>query len=103
MTLAERAQLEKPPADGGFRLDGRVAVGRIVYDQTVPQRAFPMSDGPAVGGVGYPGRLPAAFGVGREVVVEGTYIPARRTRHAAKLVTTCPSKYEAEGLGKDKT
>ena len=103
MTVAELAQLEKPPADGGVRLDGRVAVGSIVYDQKVPQLAFQMTDGKEVVGVVYPGLMPDAFGEGREVVVEGTYNHSRRTLHASKLVTKCPSKYEAEGLGKDKT
>lgn len=103
LTVAELAQLEKPPAQGGFRLDGQVAVGSIVYDQKVPQLAFQMTDGKEVVGVVYNGLMPDAFGEGREVVVEGTYNQTARTLNASKLVTKCPSKYEAEGLGKDKT
>jgi len=53
-------------------------------------------------GVVYQGLMPDAFGEGREVVVEGTFDTKARTLHATKLVTKCPSKYEAEGLGKDK-
>lgn len=103
MTVAELAQLREPPAEGGFRLDGRVATGSIVYNQKVPQLFFQMTDGKEVVGVVYDGLMPDAFGDGREVVVEGTYDHSRRALHATKLVTKCPSKYEAEGLGKDKT
>jgi cytochrome c-type biogenesis protein CcmE len=105
MTVTELARIQRPPASGGFRLDGAVAVGSIVYNQKTPQLAFQMQDknGSDVIGVVYDGLMPDAFGEGREVVVEGTYDHARRTLHASKLVTKCPSKYEAEGLGKDKT
>jgi len=47
--------------------------------------------------------MPDAFGDGREVVVEGTYHQDRRVLEASKLVTKCPSKYEAEGLGEDRS
>jgi len=103
MTVTELAQLHRPPAEGGFRLDGRVAVGSIIYKQEVPQLAFQMTDGKEVIGVVYQGLMPDAFGEGREVVVEGIYDHPARTLHASKLVTKCPSKYNAEGLGKDKT
>jgi cytochrome c-type biogenesis protein CcmE len=103
MTVTELAQLERPPARGGFRLDGKVAVGTVVYNQKVPQLAFQMTDGKERIGVVYDGLMPDAFGEGREVVVEGVYMQEARQLHATKLVTKCPSKYEAEGLGKDKT
>jgi len=103
MTVAELAQLQKPPADGGFRLDGKVVKGSILYNQKAPQLSFQVTDGKDVIGIVYDGLMPDAFGEGREVVVEGSYDHYRRTLHASKLVTKCPSKYEAEGLGKDKT
>jgi cytochrome c-type biogenesis protein CcmE len=103
MTVTELAKLERPPAQGGFRLDGQVVVGTIVYKQKVPQLAFQMTDGKERIGVVYDGLMPDAFGEGREVVVEGVYSPEGRQLHASKLVTKCPSKYEAEGLGKDRT
>lgn len=103
MTVAELANLSKPPAEGGFRLDGMVATGTIDYDQKVPVLNFQMTDGKEVIGVTYDGLMPDAFGEGREVVVEGTYDHPRRTLHASKLVTKCPSKYESERLGRDKT
>lgn len=103
MTVTELAQLHRPPTEGGFRLDGRVVVGSIIYKQEVPQLAFQMTDGKEVIGVVYQGLMPDAFGEGREVVVEGIYDHPARTLHVSKLVTKCPSKYNAEGLGKDKT
>lgn len=102
MTVSELAQAEKPPEQGGFRLDGRVAIGSVQYDQKIPHLLFQMTDGHEVIGVVYNGLMPDAFGQGREVVVEGTFDHRSRTLNATKLVTKCPSKYEAEGLGKDK-
>lgn len=103
MTVTELARMNRAPKEGGFRLDGRVAPGTIRYDQKVPQLLFQMTDGKAVVGVVYDGLMPDAFAEGRDVVVEGTFDQPARTLHASKLVTKCPSKYEAEGLGKDKT
>ncbi|MGE5175398.1 MAG: cytochrome c maturation protein CcmE [Hyphomicrobiales bacterium] len=103
MTVTELAQMSRAPKEGGFRLDGRVATGTIRYDQKTPQLLFQMTDGKAVIGVVYDGLMPDAFAEGREVVVEGTFDQHAHTLHASKLVTKCPSKYEAEGLGKDKT
>lgn len=103
MTVTELAQMSRPPRDGGFRLDGKVAAGTIRYDQKEPQLEFQMTDGKAAITVVYAGLKPDAFADGREVVVEGTFDQTAHTLRASKLVTKCPSKYEAEGLGKDKT
>ena len=102
MTVTELARSEQTPEEGGFRLDGRVALGTVRYDQKTPHLLFQMTDGKEVIGVVYHGLMPDAFGEGREVVVEGTFDRRARTLTASKLVTKCPSKYEAEGLGKDK-
>ena len=103
MTVTELARAARPPEEGGFRLDGRVAIGTVQYDQKLPHLMFQMTDGKEMIGVVYHGLMPDAFGEGREVVVEGTFDHTARTLTASKLVTKCPSKYEAEGLGKDKT
>ena len=103
MTVTELARAVRPPEEGGFRLDGKVATGTVQYDQKVPHLMFQMTDGKEMIGVVYQGLMPDAFGEGREVVVEGTFDHKARTLNASKLVTKCPSKYEAEGLGKDKT
>lgn len=103
MSVTELAGLERPPKADGFRLDGKVAVGSVVYDQRAPRLQFQMTDGKENIAVIYDGLMPDAFADGREVVVEGTYRHAERALHASKLVTKCPSKYEAKGLGEDKS
>jgi cytochrome c-type biogenesis protein CcmE len=103
MTVTELARLDRAPKSEGFRLDGTVAPGTIVYDQKVPKLEFKMTDGKEKIAVVYDGLKPDAFADGREVVVEGAYHHEDRALHASKLVTKCPSKYEAKGLGKDKS
>ncbi len=103
MTVTELAGLDRAPKSEGFRLDGVVAAGSVVYDQRVPKLQFKMTDGKENIAVIYEGLMPDAFADGREVVVEGSYKHADRALHATKLVTKCPSKYETQGLGKDKS
>ena len=103
MTVTELARLDRAPKSEGFRLDGTVAPGSVVYDQKTPQLRFKMTDGKENIAVVYDGLKPDAFADGREVVVEGAYRHEDRALHASKLVTKCPSKYEAKGLGKDKS
>jgi cytochrome c-type biogenesis protein CcmE len=103
MTVTELATASEAPKAGGFRLDGKVAAGSVVYDQKVPRLLFRMTDGNQAIGVQFDGLMPDAFAAGRDVVVEGTFRPGDRTLVASKLVTKCPSKYEAENLGKDRS
>jgi cytochrome c-type biogenesis protein CcmE len=103
MTVTELARMEQAPKPGGFRLDGIVAAGSIQYDQKEPRLRFRMTDGKEAVNVVYDGLMPDAFADGRDVVVEGTFRHTDRTLHATKLVTKCPSKYESEGLGEDKS
>ncbi|MEK7317225.1 MAG: cytochrome c maturation protein CcmE [Candidatus Eisenbacteria bacterium] len=103
MTVTELAQMERAPKAGGFRLDGIVAAGTIQYDQKTPRLRFRMTDGKEAVNIVYEGLMPDAFADGRDVVVEGTFEHADRTLHATKLVTKCPSKYESEALGEDKS
>ena len=103
MTVTELARLDRAPKAEGFRLDGTVAPGSVVYDQRRPRLQFKMTDGKENIAVVYDGLKPDAFADGREVVVEGAYRHSDRALHASKLVTKCPSKYEARGLGKDRS
>ncbi len=103
MTVTELAQMERAPKPGGFRLDGIVAAGTIQYDQKTPRLRFRMTDGKEAVNIVYEGLMPDAFADGRDVVVEGTFEHADRTLHATKLVTKCPSKYESDALGEDKS
>lgn len=103
LTVTELAQMSRAPQSEGFRLDGHVVPGSIQYDQREPQLAFHMTDGKEQVAVVFAGLMPDAFADGREVVVEGTYHRDRRVLEASKLVTKCPSKYEAQGLGEDRS
>lgn len=103
MTVTELATVEEAPKAGGFRLDGHVAAGTIAYDQKRPRLTFQMTDGKEAIHVVYDGLMPDAFAEGRDVVVEGTFRHSDRTLHASKLVTKCPSKYESEALGEDRS
>jgi len=103
LTVTELAQLARAPRAEGFRLDGTVVPGSIQYDQREQRLAFHMTDGKEEVSVLYLGLKPDAFADGREVVVEGTYRQDSRVLEASKLVTKCPSKYEAQGLGKDRS
>src|SRR3954467_10968803 len=103
MTVTELSRLDRAPKSEGFRLDGTVAPGTVVYDQRTPKLEFKMTDGKERIAVVYDGLMPDAFADGREVVVEGAYHHEDRALHASKLVTKCPSKYEAKGLGKDRS
>jgi cytochrome c-type biogenesis protein CcmE len=103
MTVTELAQLERAPKAGGFRLDGIVAAGTIVYDQKEPRLSFRMTDGKEAVNIVYRGLMPDAFAEGRDVVVEGSFRHADRTLEATKLVTKCPSKYESDELGEDRS
>jgi cytochrome c-type biogenesis protein CcmE len=102
MSVTELARLENPPQAEGFRLDGKVTPGSVLYNQRAPRLQFMMTDGKENITVVYEGLMPDAFADGREVVVEGSYRHAERALYASKLVTKCPSKYEAKGLGKDR-
>jgi cytochrome c-type biogenesis protein CcmE len=103
LTVTELAQLARAPKAEGFRLDGKVVPGSIQYDQREQRLAFHMTDGKEEVSVLYLGLMPDAFADGREVVVEGRYRQDSRVLEASKLVTKCPSKYEAQSLGKDRS
>ena len=103
LTVTELARLERAPRAEGFRLDGKVVAGSIDYDRREQRLAFAMTDGKEKISVVYAGLMPDAFGDGREVVVEGNYHQDRQVLMASKLVTKCPSKYEAKGLGEDRS
>jgi cytochrome c-type biogenesis protein CcmE len=85
-------------AGRGVQVDGFVAEGTERFDPNVPELRFQVRDvnGTAFVDVVYrAGLKPDTFQEGQGVVVDGRYDPATRTIHASKLMTKCPSKYEA--------
>lgn len=85
------------PIQGGIQLDGVVVPGSTVK-LTDLKFAFQMTDpeGRAKIDVVYTGIKPDTFKEGEGVVVEGTYDHQTRKVLATKLMTKCPSKYEAK-------
>jgi cytochrome c-type biogenesis protein CcmE len=82
------------------RVAGRVRPGTVRYDPKSLRLAFEMGEpgrpqdaGPAVA-VDYTGIKPDMFAEGRDVIVEGRYVDG--TLRAEKVLTSCPSKYEAK-------
>ena len=79
-----------------LRVKGWVRAGSINWDGATSSLAFDLArqDGSQPVPVTYKGILPDMFAEGREVVVEGRYeVPGVR---AKQIMTSCPSKYEAQ-------
>ncbi|MFM7140653.1 MAG: cytochrome c maturation protein CcmE [Alphaproteobacteria bacterium] len=106
----------KAHADAALRLAGRVSQGSVQWDPKTLDLAFVLMPIPKGQGgthetrrageslpaataaarlpVSYNGILPDMFADGRDVIVEGRVVDG--VFHAKSLLTTCPSKYEAE-------
>ncbi len=80
-----------------LRIAGRVAEDSMVWDSKTNDLHFTLDDieGEGTIGVHYTGILPDMFAEGRDVVVEGPYA-AGDPFEATTVLTSCPSKYEAE-------
>ena len=79
-----------------LRVKGWVRAGSVQWNAATNALAFELArkDGSEPVPVAYRGILPDMFAEGREVVVEGRYeVPGLR---AKQIMTSCPSKYEAE-------
>ena len=120
LTMDEFAQRRASLGGEPLRLAGRVTSGSVRWDpktldldfvvQPIPPKidATRADGSPAPGAmravssaapgetlaVHYNGVLPDMFGDGRDVIVEGKL--EQGVFHAKSLLTTCPSKYEAE-------
>lgn len=90
--LAQRDQ----HAGEDLRVKGWVRAGSVQWDATTNRLAFELArkDGSEPVAVAYKGILPDMFAEGREVVVEGRY--EAPGLHAKQIMTSCPSKYEAQ-------
>src|SRR5262245_45546554 len=102
LTLEEFLPQKEALANEGLRLAGRVQSGSRQWDPKDLQLRFVLGpfkekDPSAIQGIAvhYQGILPDMFAEGRDVIVEGRY--ATGNAFVAKtLMTSCPSKYEAE-------
>ena len=116
MTVDEWAVDPAAHADASLRLAGRVSQGTVQWNPKTLDLAFVLQPIPKGEGgsheerrageslpaqaaqarlpVAYNGILPDMFADGRDVIVEGLVVDG--VFHAKSLLTTCPSKYEAE-------
>ena len=80
-----------------LRVKGWVRAGSMDWDPRTNDLRFDLArqDGSGAIAVSYSGILPDMFADGREVVVEGYY--GGESLEARQIMTSCPSKYEAEG------
>jgi cytochrome c-type biogenesis protein CcmE len=100
LTIDEFLPRKDTLGDSPLRVAGRVRAGSIDWDAKTLALRFAIgafdeggSVGPAVP-VAYTGIKPDMFADGRDVIIEGRY--REGTIHADKVLTSCPSKYEAK-------
>lgn len=86
-------------ADEVLRVKGWVRTGTMQWDPATNKLAFELAhqDGSGALPVAFQGILPDMFAEGREVVVEGR--DEGTVFRAHQVMTSCPSKYEAERKG----
>ena len=96
LTLAELENVKDVVDGKGIRLNATVqpgsirkTPGRLIYD-------FVVTDGVRTASVHYRGVVSDMFKDGVEVVVEGRYDARRNHIEATRLMTKCPSKYQAD-------
>lgn len=98
-TIDEFLARKESLANEGVRVAGRVGGGTVKWDPRTTNLEFALGDfkAPDAGGVTvrYTGILPDMFAEGRDVIVEGKY-GADGIFRAHSVLTSCPSKYEAE-------
>ena len=100
LTIDEFLPRKDTLGDSPLRVAGRVRTGSIDWDAKTLALRFAIGAfdkdgnvGPAVP-VAYTGIKPDMFADGRDVIIEGRY--REGTIHADKVLTSCPSKYEAK-------
>jgi cytochrome c-type biogenesis protein CcmE len=100
LTIKEFLPKKEDYAGQPIRVAGRVQAGSIQYDPRTLQLGFHLGEfGEAAAPdlwvpVSFTGIKPDMFADGRDVIVEGKY--ASGVLAADKVLTSCPSKYEAK-------
>jgi cytochrome c-type biogenesis protein CcmE len=81
----------------GLRVSGNVVEGKFDVSKTDRYAHFEVADVEGARmNVVYSGSVPDALEIGTGVILEGTYDATSNTFNAQKLLTKCPSKYEAD-------
>jgi cytochrome c-type biogenesis protein CcmE len=97
LTIEELLSRRQAVAGEGLRVAGKVGSNSVEWNAATLDLTFRLANFEDTDGipVAYNGVLPDMFADGRDVIVEGTY-GHDGTFHARTLLTSCPSKYEAE-------
>lgn len=98
ITVPEFLSAGEAYANSTVRIAGKVAPGSMKWDGATRDLEFTVIDMAGQAGevrVHYTGLLPDMFAEDRNVVVEGPYTSARPFE-AKAVLTSCPSKYQAE-------
>lgn len=100
VTVAEYLAATDSYAGTTVRIAGRVGEGSVDWNADDRVLAFRLDDidGEGAVDVRYAGLLPDMFAEGRDVVVEGPHSD-EEVFAASTVLTSCPSKYEAEAEG----
>jgi cytochrome c-type biogenesis protein CcmE len=105
-TITEFLPKKEELVGQGVRVAGRVATGSLWKQTTAKgtEMKFAIGDftdeavaAPETVSVAYTGIVPDMFAEGRDVIIEGKYVEG--TLQAQTIMTSCPSKYEAETEG----
>jgi cytochrome c-type biogenesis protein CcmE len=100
LTIDEFLLKKEAFAEQGVRVAGRVRAGTVAKTTSSAgtELRFVLGEFERDGGVPvhYNGILPDMFAEGRDVIVEGKY-SHDGTLRAQTIMTSCPSKYEADG------
>ena len=97
ITVSEFVAAGNAYAGETLRIAGRVREDSMVWDAATNDLRFALDDinGDGQNNVHYTGIVPDMFSEGRDVVVEGPYSDGG-VFEASTVLTSCPSKYEAE-------
>lgn len=98
ITVPEFLSAGQAYANSTVRIAGKVAPGSMKWDGSARDLRFTVIDMAGQAGevqVHYTGLLPDMFAEDRNVVVEGPYTAASPFE-ATAVLTSCPSKYQAE-------
>lgn len=97
ITVAEYLDVGNSYAGNTVRIAGKVAPGSVKWNAAESDLRFTLSDMDGRGNIAvhYNGLLPDMFAEDKKVVVEGPYT-TDSSFEATTVMTSCPSKYEAE-------
>ena len=97
ITVAESLDVGNSYAGNTVRIAGKVAPGSMKWNATTSDLRFTLADMDGSGNIDvhYNGLLPDMFAEEKKVVVEGPSSTGS-SFEATAVLTSCPSKYEAE-------